>query len=143
MSVSSTRYGIVGCLVAGVILLTGCGGGGSKSNANAPAVPTPSTSDSGAPTDSGAPAPSDSSAPSTKASGGTTYTGPTVGPGHKCGTVSVVAGSIQCSHAEKIYELYATNKQADGKAAFNGWSCLKGTTGVVCSRGAIKLRSAA
>lgn len=145
MSVSSTRYGMVVGLAAGAVLLAGCGGsGGSKNNADASTAP--SALPSAAPTDSGSAAPSDGAQPSGAPSGGAAgagYTGPTVGPGHKCNTVTVVTGSIQCSHAEKIFELYAQNKKPDGKAVFNGWSCVKETVGVICSRSGIRLRSAA
>jgi hypothetical protein len=142
MNVSLTRYGLVAGLAVGAVVLTGCGSSGSKTNAGGSTVPSTSTSDSAAPTDSSAPNPSASSNPSGQASA-PAYTGPTVGPGHKCGTITVVAGSIQCSHADKIFALYAQNKKADGKAVFNGWSCLKATTDVVCSRSGVKLRSAA
>jgi hypothetical protein len=144
MSVSSTRYGMVVGLAAGAVLLAGCGGsGGSKNNADASTAP--SAPPSAAPTDSASAAPTDGAQPSGAPSGGagSGYTGPTVGPGHKCNTVTVVTGSIQCSHAEKIFELYAQNKKPDGKATFNGWSCVKETVGVICSRSGIRLRSAA
>jgi hypothetical protein len=127
-------------LAAGAVLLAGCGGGGGKSNANASTAP--SSAPSAAPSDSGSAAPTDGAQPSDAPSGGAGYTGPTVGPGHKCGTVTVVTGSIQCSHAEKIYELYAQNKKPDGKAIFNGWTCTKEVVGVICSRSGIRLRSA-
>lgn len=143
MSVSPTRYGTVVGLAVGAVLLAGCGSSGNKTDPGASAVP--SASPSASPTDSGSAAPTDGGQPSGAPSGGAGgYTGPTVGPGHQCGSVTVVTGSIQCSHAAKIFELYAQNKKADGKAAFNGWSCLKETTlGVVCSRSGIRLRSAA
>lgn len=143
MSVSLTRYGTVVGLAVGAVLLAGCGSSGSKTDAGASVAP--SAPASAAPTDSGSAAPTDGGQPSAAPSGGAGgYTGPTVGPGHKCGSVTVVTGSIQCSHAEKIFELYAQSKQADGKATFNGWSCVKeATLGVVCSRSGIRLRSAA
>jgi len=143
------KHGIVICLAVGAVVLTGCGGGGKK---NAVASPTSSgqTTDEASPTrtDNGSAAPSTgapSTMPSTAApSAVPTYSGPTVGVGTKCGPITVVAGRIQCTHAQYVYQLYAQKKTAMGTAVFSGWEChkstqIKGT--VTCSRSGITLNA--
>jgi len=138
------KYGIVVGLAVGAVVLTGCGG-----KKNASSTPTPSQSaatDTGSPQpgDTGSPAPSAGTPTAAGASGAPTYTGPTVAAGAKCGTISVVAGKIQCTHAEYIYQLYAQKKTAAGTAVFSGWQCHKSTTvkgSVTCSRSGVTLTS--
>ncbi|MFC5183772.1 hypothetical protein [Actinomadura harenae] len=138
------KSGIVIGAVATALLLTGCGGGGKKADANAspsdppsttaaPATPAGGTEPTGAPT----------GGPATKP-GGKTPDGPMVGPGSKCGAVSVKAGRISCGHALKVFNLYAQKKTATGTAAFSGWTCrhTAAPKGTSCTRSGVTLHSA-
>ncbi|MCP2340774.1 hypothetical protein [Actinomadura rupiterrae] len=128
--------------VATALLLTACGGGGKKTAAPSP---SDSGSPSASPSDSGGPSgtPSGPATGPTKPGKTTPSDGPLVGPGTKCGTVTVKAGRISCAHAEKVFGIYAQKKTATGSASFSGWVCHHTTApkGTSCTRSGVTIHS--
>ncbi|MEV5576086.1 hypothetical protein AB0L06_39160 [Spirillospora sp. NPDC052269] len=127
------------------LLLAGCGGGGKKAAADA--SPSDPASSSAAPTDSadpsGPPAGGPSTAPGKPGGKAAPPDGPLVGPGTRCGTVSVKAGRISCVHAQKVFGVYAQKKTPTGTAAFSGWTCrhVAAPKGTSCTRSGITIHS--
>lgn len=140
------KSGLVIGAVATAMLLTGCGSDGKKSAGASPSDPPTSSAapTGGAPTDGTAPSGGPTTAPG-KPGGKAAPDGPLVGPGTKCGTVTVKVGRISCGHAQKVFGLYAQKKQPTGAATFSGWTCHHTTApkGTSCTRSGITIHSPA